>query len=177
MSWCSPPESSCLRKGTLSVKLFRSLTANRRFCWIFLLAIACQGCGQQGLPLTKVSGNVTLDGSPLEGAQVTFEPVSGERPSFGITNSSGNYSLKFTQDRPGGLPGEHIIRISTWTAPTEQSGKWTEGTTEKIPAYYNDKAKDSTDMRQTLKGSSTTINFAIDSKKGPLPNRPKLRKK
>ncbi len=143
---------------------------------MLIMGLLAPGCGgRSGPPLTNVTGTVKLDGSPLSGAQVTFQPVSGKRPSFGITDSNGFYKLKFNQTAIGSEEGEHVVRISTFAPPVDNGKITTEGEPEKVPAAYNDKAQDTPKMKVEVKGRATTVNFDLDSKVGPLPARPKLR--
>ncbi len=68
---------------------------------LFLIVLCpLAGCGGDGRPdLVEVTGTVTLNGEPLEGALVSFEPLAtGEdkeyqRPSRGETNAQGEFRL------------------------------------------------------------------------------------
>ena len=94
---------------------------------IACLAIAA-GCQRDIVP---VSGRVTLNGQPLAGAHVTFQPRSGKnapRPagtgSVGHTDEQGRFSLRMVEpDRPGAVVGDHSVTIATSipAAPTETS--------------------------------------------------------
>ncbi|WP_146118486.1 carboxypeptidase-like regulatory domain-containing protein [Blastopirellula marina] len=70
------------------------------------------GCGGPTGDMGTVTGTVTLDGAPLPGVMVTFTPADGERESFGVTNSSGVYKLRYTTQIMGAKKGEHQVRIS-----------------------------------------------------------------
>ena len=53
------------------------------------------GCSDQApdMPeLGQVHGTITLDGKPLEGVSVLFEPENG-RPSTAITDAAGKYPV------------------------------------------------------------------------------------
>lgn len=52
------------------------------------------GCGRGTIPTVEVTGTVTLDGKPLEGAMVGFYPASGGPPATGQTDSAGKFTLK-----------------------------------------------------------------------------------
>ena len=58
----------------------------------------------------KVTGIVTLDGKPLEFIEVSFVPTVG-RPSYGDTNSMGNYELTYVQNVKGAKIGKHTITV------------------------------------------------------------------
>jgi len=71
----------------------------------------CFGCGSDGLGTAPVSGTVTLDGNPIEGAGVMFSPIKPGPIAMGTTDVAGHFVLatgKFT----GAMLGEHRITIS-----------------------------------------------------------------
>lgn len=78
-----------------------------------LVMLSLVGCSKsEELPeLHPVTGTVTLDGDPLAGANVSFEPAGG-RPSFGTTNEQGVFSLTYDVDLPGAVAGQHTVRIT-----------------------------------------------------------------
>jgi hypothetical protein len=72
------------------------------------------GCGKSGPPLGKVTGVVTYDGKPLVGAAIVFSPKSDAVDagnSWGKTDESGRYSLRFGRSRVGAYIGEHKVVI------------------------------------------------------------------
>jgi hypothetical protein len=73
------------------------------------------GCGRSGPQMAPVHGRITLDGQPLAGADVRFQPVGPERPSTGRTDSEGRYELMFKRGQPGAVVGQHTVRI--WVSP------------------------------------------------------------
>lgn len=62
-----------------------------------------------------MTGKVTLDGEPLEGATVRYVPTD-ESGHFavGFTNASGEYELKLsaTEDATGAVPGNYNVAIT-----------------------------------------------------------------
>jgi len=66
----------------------------------------------------NVSGTITVNGEPLEGATVVFTPVdSGEGieavASHGITDAAGKYSLEITTtEQSGVVVGKHRVTIA-----------------------------------------------------------------
>lgn len=80
------------------------------------LALMClvllSGCGS-GKPATvPVTGTVTLDGNPLEGASVTFTPAEGGRLATGKTDASGNFTLMTFEAGDGALAGPNKVGVS-----------------------------------------------------------------
>jgi len=70
---------------------------------LLLFGLPILGCSS-GLRTEFVEGTVTLEGEPLEGASVTFTPVSGNtaRMAVGFTDARGRYTLTTAE---GGSPG------------------------------------------------------------------------
>lgn len=72
------------------------------------------GCGKSGPLLGKVTGVVTYEGKPLVGAAIVFSPKSDAADagnSWGKTDESGRYSLRFGRSRVGAYIGEHKVVI------------------------------------------------------------------
>jgi len=112
------------------------------FLGAVLMLLTVAGCGQTGdtPDVVPVTGTITLDGSPLEGAQVEFQPQStGEAdkpavPSYGTTDETGKYTLKLGPGRvAGAMPGTHEVRIMKYP---QQSDDGTSGQ-QILPAKYN----------------------------------------
>lgn len=72
---------------------------------VLLLAVSLTfaGCGGDGT--VPVTGTVTLDGAPVEGAAVILEPAEGGSPASATTDASGKFSLKT-------VAGPHKVAIS-----------------------------------------------------------------
>lgn len=114
----------------------------RRCAWaVVLLAVGVVGCGGGGR--ASVSGTVTLDGKPAEGATVTFTPQSkdggGVGASYGKVDASGRYTLQtVVGDHRGAAVGRHKVTISLSKAnPQNPEG----AAKEQIPAKYNDRSE------------------------------------
>jgi hypothetical protein len=63
------------------------------------------------LGLVKVSGKVTLDNKPLSDVEVQLQDPETFIYSYGITDSSGKFSLMFDSRTPGIIPGKKVMRI------------------------------------------------------------------
>lgn len=104
-----------------------------------LAAVFCAGCGGG---MASVSGVVTLDGKPVEGATVNFTPESGDGGgnggSYGKTGPDGRYMLRtVAADKSGAAVGKHKVRISL----SKNDAKSPDGlVTDAIPAKYNIKS-------------------------------------
>jgi len=96
--------------------LCRSLLCRLLLCPFLLCLAASLGCGSAGGNLPKTvpaSGVVTLDGKPVDGAQVILVPAGeGVTGAFGVTNSSGHFSLRAYEQKDGAIPGEYKVQVS-----------------------------------------------------------------
>lgn len=125
-------------------------------CALFFPLVAASllvaGCGS-GLDLVSAGGTVTMDGSPLAGATVEFQPLaSGGSPSYGLTDEAGAYTLKFSLSETGVAIGDHTVRIYVET----------EGDNAKqpVPARYNAQSELTAKVE---KGGSKTFDFDLQS--------------
>ncbi|MDZ7620788.1 MAG: hypothetical protein U1E05_27615 [Patescibacteria group bacterium] len=89
------------------------------------------GCGSGSAPpfakdLVPATGRVTVNGSPLAGATVTFSPdisVAGGRHAMAVTDAEGMYEMVTlvpgaSQSKcKGVLPGEYVVSISRIALP------------------------------------------------------------
>lgn len=124
------------------------------------------GCGGSGNtpPLGKVSGTVTLNGEPLDGATIEFLPSNG-RPSIGMTDADGHYDLLFRAGTPGALIGTHTVRITSQRSRSGGEGgePLVEARPETVPQDYNDQTTLSVEV---TKGSNTH-DFDLQGKRKP----------
>lgn len=64
-----------------------------------------------GPVLLPVAGEVKIDGEPLAGAAVVFQPVTEGPQACGVTSPSGQFQL-VTGSRSGAIPGAYRVTIS-----------------------------------------------------------------
>src|SRR5262245_9847319 len=103
--------------------------------------VTSAGCSRIPSGVVPVGGQVTLDGQPLAGATVTFQPVrtpAGERVaiggSVGHTDGGGHYELRLIDpDVPGAAAGKHAVTITTATTSGDDAA-WPKG--ERVPAAW-----------------------------------------
>ena len=79
--------------------------------------ILSTGCSSSNI--APVSGRVTLDGKPLAGVHVGFQPIAkpGEMNpgggSYALTDSDGQYKLLLVEgEQPGAVVGRHRVEIT-----------------------------------------------------------------
>ncbi len=88
--------------------------------WVSVLSLTVLiGCGSSsGLPRTyKVAGTVTQNGTPVEGAMVTFLNSEGKKDAVGSTNAKGEFKLSTYGPGDGALPGSYKVTISKLDRP------------------------------------------------------------
>jgi hypothetical protein len=120
---------------------------------ILFLMICCTVIGCNNGPNTaSVSGVVTIDGQPVKDVHLKFSPKSGERPSVGYTNERGEYTLFFTQDKKGCIPGEHVVTINAYRNPEDESSQY-------LPAKYNQSAAENPELNIEIKKGTQKWNF------------------
>jgi hypothetical protein len=110
------------------------------FSFLLLLAL-CIGCEEKSpYNVVLVTGNVLVDGKPMERVNVTFSPVvSGEgHAAGGVTDAAGKFKLTTggLKVGKGAVPGKYNILFTA-----ENVGALSDGTPYIIPALpqkYND---------------------------------------
>jgi hypothetical protein len=95
-------------------------------CLVLVLLIA--SCNNTTPDVAPVSGRITLDGKPVEFANVTFQP-EGKSPGVGKSNKDGYYELIYKRGVVGGPVGQNTVRV---TLDTELAHR-----PNNIPARYN----------------------------------------
>jgi len=86
------------------------------FCLIAVLTLV-SACGQDRPPLVRLTGKVTLDGKPLEGAHVALQPILSDpkdefqRPSSGITDADGKFVSQTYRENDGVRLGKYRVAI------------------------------------------------------------------
>jgi hypothetical protein len=107
-----------------------------------LFAILLGGCAPEGIPVVRITGKVTLNGTPVDGATVTFlpeDPLTG-REAVGITDDKGEFVvLSAGATRSGALPGSYHVIVSKHIYVDAQ-GNPVVPSDEPIPAYLDSSA-------------------------------------
>jgi len=128
-----------------------------------LFILSSCGSSGNGPQFGNVTGTITLDGAPLPFAKVEFQPEKA-RPSVGLTNENGQYTLGYSVAQKGAIQGQHVVRIALAT-PDEVGGEDSKAIVElrkrvKIPDRFN---KDSGLTAEVKKGNNN-LNFELTSK-------------
>jgi hypothetical protein len=159
-----------------------------RLVGLMTLMLAAAGCGGKYKPV-PVSGTVTLDGKPLEGAMVNFYSIGDAkegRGAHGTTDKNGAFSLTTMKDGDGAIRGDYKVVINKFVPtlpnlkipdfPDTPDGKaqrddFMYNTFEKrglqpfktaLPAKYADSS--ATPLTFKVTGPTTEANFPLVSK-------------
>ena len=131
-------------------KITRACTA-----LLALVALGLSGCGGNGL--TKVSGTVTFDGTPVEEGSISFMPVDGKGVTAGGVIENGKYTAEVS-------PGEMAVQIYATKEvkkenPTQEEIERgiTSDPVQYIPAQYNQQST----LRITVSDSSRQHDFDL----------------
>jgi hypothetical protein len=131
--------------------------------------VLAAGCGSQ--KVVPVSGRVTMNGTPLAGATVSFQPIARAGSveagigSTGKTDANGEFSLRTATGEQGAWVGEHrvVITLQTTVKAAEDDGRPRRGgppQIETIPARYNTR----TDLKFEVRpGATSAADFALKS--------------
>ena len=124
-------------------------------CVLLLISVSLAGCESgETANVGSVSGTVTLDGSPLAGASIVFQPENG-RPASGGTDDNGYYSLSYSNNQSGAIVGPCQVTIST--AFENEDGQ---ALSERVPAKYLQPGA----LTADVKSGSNEYNFDLVSK-------------
>jgi hypothetical protein len=83
--------------------------------FVVILLVALAGCSGSSLEST-VTGQVSLDGSPIGPGTVVFAPTDGGKPANGSIESDGSYMLK-TSRESGLAAGKYRAAVSIREMP------------------------------------------------------------
>jgi len=114
-----------------------------------LLGLMLNGCSKgPSRPKTySVSGTVTLNGQPVDGATVVFVPKAlgtwgaaapqGPQVATGETDAQGRYSLGTFAKGDGAIPGEYLVKVFKYPKPAAPAGTSSGGEEEYRPPEEN----------------------------------------
>ncbi|QDV68830.1 hypothetical protein Poly24_25430 [Rosistilla carotiformis] len=107
----------------------------RHALWLLAVSVfvGCSNSGS-GPALYEVSGEVVVDGQPLENGSITFEPVDGKGGVYGDQIQNGRYTVQVAS-------GEKRVSILA-SRPSKALGPDGNPMSEQyIPASYNTKSQ------------------------------------
>ncbi len=131
---------------------------------VVIVALGCGSAKRPTVKTVKLSGTITMDGQPLEGAQVNF--LATEYAGVATTDASGRYELE-------GQPGENTVYIrkfegvgadfdATMMDSVSDAGGGG-GPRQMVPARYSDPSQ--TELRYVVPDRATSdANFELSSR-------------
>lgn len=88
---------------------------------VFAVAIMTLGCGGPSLPVAKTTGQVTINGNPIEGATVNMATDGNSIIAYGVTDASGNFSMS-TAFGGQSYEGAPIGKVTVWITKAQAQG-------------------------------------------------------
>jgi len=150
--------------------LFKMKTKCFRFSYVALLLLCSGQAGCQKLeapPLVQVKGEVVNGEGPVVGARVEFHPDQG-RSSSGMTDERGQFSLRYTVDHKGALPGFHTVHFLVPPQGTpEVPGALNEHERKEFLERNRQPVKIQQEERVEVSKSHSTFRFDLAGKKSP----------
>ena len=130
--------------GAVNQKGRASVVGRLSLGLFFLFAL---GCGSSETLTYPVSGIVTLDGLPMEGAAVMLKPVAGGSNGYGVTGSDGSFEITTYRKGDGALPGEHgvVVTLQKMGEAGSQAGAPTRAESEKTGSETNGASREGFD--------------------------------
>jgi hypothetical protein len=127
-----------------------------------LVTITVIGCGQQKTYTVKVSGNVTLDGNPIDTGAIQFFETDGSQPTGGGIITGGTYIA----DVPPGKKKVLVFGLKVVGQEPEYPGdpksKMQDITEASTPGEYN--VAELTTLEADISGETKDLNFDLSSK-------------
>jgi hypothetical protein len=108
---------------------------------LLLVSLIVTGCSS-GPRVVAVSGVATHKGKPVPNLLLTFQPAGG-RPSWGITDAQGRFTLEYDANTKGAMVGSHTVSAiyRAATPDDEMSGKGNTAEVRAVQAKYSDSIK------------------------------------
>lgn len=137
------------------------MLSSRLFVVLICLAVTLVGCGQAGPKTGKLSGTVTLDGTPLESGSINFIPTDGKGVTMGTKIVNGAYTLlvpygeKKVEVRAPKVTGQRLAYEGDPNSPKVDI------ITELVPKRYNAE----TVLVMTVDSEEGEMNFPLETPK------------
>jgi predicted small lipoprotein YifL len=100
--------------------LARICSFSLSFAVIASIAIALTGCGSKGPTLLPVTGSVTVDGKPANGATLIFHPTDKEMKLIPAATTDENGKFQLATSAKVGVPAGAYDVTVVWPDPSVQ---------------------------------------------------------
>lgn len=152
---------------------------NRRWTNFLLILpfVILPGCGSSARiseKLVEASGSVLLDGKPVEGIRLSFQPLSGTKAVGGcwaVTDEDGSFKVTHFSNKSGLPPGKYQVLFSRRVKKDGSVMGPDESPTmvqsqESISKMYNDPARAGKHNQvEVFEDGTSDLNFKISSEK------------
>lgn len=130
-----------------------------------LLALFAPGCGRDGPHVVQVKGTVTRGGKAVPKLFLNFWPEKG-RPSWGMTDQDGNYTLNYERNRDGAVVGKHKVWVELRGSNPKEDHALRTGALKlhpEVKAILDKYGRDNTPLKVTVKDEDPQIlNLDLD---------------
>lgn len=146
-------------------KMLRCKSQSVAVCLAFLtVCLILPGC-RRGPPVVYVEGVVTMDGEPIEGANVGFSPAGkpGAMPAAGFTDAKGKFVLSTHTAKFGGgaTVGDYVVIVSKTIIPPGEEDKDSPKVVLVTPPIYQ--VKETSPLRAAVKNGKNRFEFELKS--------------
>ncbi|MBA2113128.1 carboxypeptidase-like regulatory domain-containing protein [Bremerella alba] len=134
---------------------------------MFSALLATVGCTGTSSEYGHVTGTVTINGSPVQDAVVTFAPAEGGRSATAVTQADGSYELNYTPGVKAAKLGSNTVRITTYIAPEldDNNRVVSPGTPERLPPEYSSGKEKTVEVEP----GENTFDFVVEADKEKYP--------
>ncbi len=142
--------------------------AIRAVSGVALAVASFVGCGSgdetESIKLVPVTGVVSLNGKPVEGASVTFTPNAGSKPNTpgsDMSGPEGTYKLMY-RGRSGVTPGKYKVTVSKTFEPADAKVPEEFKDDPVLAAMEKQKALQRQQIKQGKKAVSTSVEESFE---------------
>ena len=160
----TPNDTIALRQLP-DLKIRGRVSRSVAFCIALLTAcLMLPGC-RRGPPVVYVEGVVTMNGEPIEGANVGFTPAGtpGAMTAAGFTDAKGKFVLSTHTAKfgAGATVGDYVVIVSKTIIPPGEEDKDSPKVVLVTPPVYQ--VKETSPLRATVKNGRNRFEFDLKS--------------
>jgi len=149
--------------------MMKKLAGITVFLTCFFVLVMFVGCSGAKLPTEYITGIVTLDGNPVEGASILFSPTGegGALPAGGTMDKKGKYVITSMQGGghgAGAVVGNYIVLISKEESTFVDGPQPRYDVKQVLPRVYGD--VEVSPLRAEVEKGKNTIDFPLLSDPG-----------
>lgn len=153
-----------LQQSTIDEETMTSRPSMKRLIAFGLLLLLATGCGKTDSNRGSISGEVKLDGKPLERGSILFTPIDGTKGSVaGGQIEGGQYRLSNDKGLAVGYNRVEIRAVRKTgkmvQKPLAPRGQMIEESIEAIPPRFNSAST----LKTEIKPGQNTANFEVAS--------------